>query len=194
MAADTRKIIIELKFSDGEAQETNSASSEQVGSGSSFNLSQFLDYVQHPIRSLEKATLGKNILVYQTYQYAKSMIKSVSLYAAERYFNLTENYKAEQTLQNTMSVIEHVSGIGTTIIGSAVTGAMGGFKVGGGYGAAAGAAIGATVGAGMAGINTIVETFKAWDQQKRSLLTMNIQSSFQQTRLGLIDDGRGTMY
>ena len=84
-----------------------------------------------------------------------------------------------------MSVLEHVSSIGASIVGGAITGA----KV---SGTPVGAAIGAVSGAIISSANQIINGFKAWDTQNINIATMNKQSAFQQVRLGLVDNGRGT--
>lgn len=176
--ADDKKIIIELTTST-----TTTTTTTQTQSGD--DLADILSMIQHPIKTLEKNVFGKNLIAYEAYQQVKRDVKSNALYVAHKYFNLTENYKAEQALENVESVISGVVGIGATIIGGAVMGA----KAGGGYGAIAGAIIGA----GHAVVNTATNAIKAWDRQHQQLTTMNIQSSFQQARLGLIDNGRGTL-
>lgn len=176
--ADERKIVIELKAT-GSGSDKSSKSEES-------DLTDALKNLQHPIQSMEKATLGKNVLVYRTYQQAKALLKDTTIYAVRKYFNLTENYKAEQDLNNTLSVLSNLASAGTSILGGAIAGA----KVSGGnpYVAAAGAVVGFTTW----GINTGLNAAKSWDQQHMQLTTMNIQSEFQQVRLGLIDNGRGT--
>lgn len=179
--ADERKIVIELKVNGSGGNVTRSS-----GNTEEENLTDVLKTIQHPIKTLEKNVFGKNILAYEAYNQAKTTIKKTAFYVAEKYFNLTENYKAEQDLENVMSVIEHVSGIGASVLGGAIIGT----KVAPGIGTA----IGAGVGLISAAINTGIDAVKAWDRQHMQLTAMNIQSSFQMTKLGLIDNGRGTLY
>lgn len=174
--ADERRIVIELKLSDGSDASSDEENKED-------DLTDILQIAQHPIRALEKATLGKNKILYYAYQQSKQIIKNAALYNLQLYFNLTENYKSEQDLQNTLSVISHVSEAWSLTLGGAIMGAKAGPA-----GAVAGAAIGLT----FSGINTVFNAFKEWNQQSIQLNTMNIQSSYQKVRLGLIDDGRGT--
>lgn len=179
--ADERKIVIELKAND---ILSSNASLNNADEESSENLTGLLKTMQHPVSSLEQATLGKNVLVYRLYESAKQTIKSTALYSAQKYFNLTENYKAQMDLNNTLSVIEHISNIGTSILGGAIAGAK--FGPGGAF-------AGAVAGTITAGVNVAINAAKAWDQQNLSLTQMNMQSAFQRTRLGLVDDGRGTL-
>ena len=173
---DERKIVIELKLSGGTGGGSGQKDDDET------SLTDILKSVQHPIKTLEKNMFGKNVLVYEGYMQAKRMIKSVALYHAEKYFNLTENYKAEQDLQNVTSVIAHVGSIGTSILAGAVIGAKVGHPI-----------IGAVVGTGIAAANIFIDREKAFFQQNMQLTTMRMQSSFQMTKLGLIDNGRGTL-
>lgn len=171
---DERRIVIELKPVDGKG---NDSSKDK-----SYSLRDFLEDIQHPVKSLEKATLGKNVLIYRTYQQGKELIKNAATFQLQKYFNLTENYKAEQTLENALNVISNVSSIGTSIIGGALAGLSVGHPV-----------LGGVIGAGFAIGNQMLNTWKTYDQQNRQITTSNLQSAFQKTKLGLVDDGRGTL-
>ena len=181
--ADDRRIIIELKVSgssDGDSKKREKESDKLVD---------FLQKAQNPLGTLEKsiineATLGKTEMVNYMWQQTKALAKNAIFYTVHKYYNLTENYKAEQDLNNTLSLISHVGEAYTSVIGGAIAGA----KAGGGWGAAIGAVAGATFWAG----NTVINAMKAWDQEGIQLNTMRIQSGYQKARLGLIDDGRGT--
>ena len=175
--ADERRIVIELKLGSGSSTTSSNDEDEEM------SLTDMLKIAQHPIKALEKATLGKSAVVYYAYQQAKQIVKATALYQLERYYNLTENYKAEQDLNNTLSVLERSVEGYTSIIGGAIIGAKAGP-----WGALAGAVVGAASWA----TNTVFSAWKAFDQQSIQLATMNIQSSYQKVRLGLIDDGRGT--
>ncbi|MCR4661686.1 MAG: hypothetical protein K5765_06805 [Clostridia bacterium] len=173
--ADERRIVIELKLKGkGEGG---------FGEKKDTDLTDALQAIGHPIKSLEKATLGKSAFIYYIYNQVKNGVINGARYKVGRYFNLTENYKAEQDLENTLSVIEHTASLGSSIVNGAVVG-----STVGPVGTAAGAILGAGFWAGNTGINAL----KSWDAQNRALSTTRIQAGFQQTRLGLIDDGRGT--
>lgn len=172
--ADERRIVIELKLN-------NSGSNNDEESKEDENLTSILKFAQHPIKSSEEALLGKNIIFYSFYQQAKQSIKSNGLYFINQYFNLTENYKAEQDLNNTLSYISNGASFFGSILASALIGGKAGHPV-----------AGAIVGAGMGAVNVVLNSYKAYDQQNIRLASMNIQSNYQKVRLGLIDDGRGT--
>lgn len=180
---DDRRLVLEVWSRSGDKKQN--ASTKLTEEDKSFQ--RILQTAIHPISSAEKATLGKNVAFYEAYSQAKSLVKSSVLIHAFKYYNLTENYQAEQDLNNTMSVLEHIGGIAASIVGGAVTGA----QVSGGT--PIGAAIGAAAGAITSVAGNIINGYKAWDSQNINLTTMNKQSAFQQTRLGLVDDGRGTM-
>lgn len=176
--ADERRIVIELR-----ATNQNGDAAKNKKDDDETNLTNLLKAIQHPIQTAEKATFGKNIVVYRAWEQSKSLIKNSAMYVVGRYFNLTENYKGEQDLQNTLSVLGNVIGAGTSIVGGAIAGAKAG---------PVGIVAGAAVGAVFWTANTALNAFKAWDNQRIQLATMNIESSFQQVRLGLVDNGRGT--
>lgn len=175
MPADDRRIVIELRATEvGEPAGANEATQE---TSDSTNLTSLLKTIQHPVASFEKAILGKSILLNQIYQGAKDIIKDAAFYQLGYYFNLSENYKAEQTLNNTMNIISRTAGMASAVIGGAIL-------VG-----PAGAVVGGTVAVG----KNILSAVKVYNQQNLNITQMNMQSAFQQTRLGLVDDGRGTM-
>ena len=176
--ADERRIVIELRATN---QSNNSVKSKT--DDDEINLTKLLSEIQHPIQTAEKATIGKNIVVYRAWEQSKALIKNSAMYVAGKYFNLTENYEAEQNLQNTFSLLENVISAGTSIIGGAIVGAKGGVP---------GAIAGAIVGGVMWGANTALNAIKSWDSQHMQITAMNIESSFQKQRLGLVDNGRGT--
>ena len=106
--ADDRRIIIELKVSgssDGDSKKREKESN---------NLVDFLQKAQNPLGTLEKsiineATLGKTEMVNYMWQQTKALAKNAIFYTVHKYYNLTENYKAEQDLNNTLSVISHAA-------------------------------------------------------------------------------------
>lgn len=171
--ADERKIVIELTAngSNGVHQKEDNQESD-----AGKDLKKFLKVAQHPIKALEDATLGKNVLAHYTLRQAWNLTKNSAMFYIGRGFNLSENYKGEQDLQNTINVLNQFTNGAQTIIGGAMMGGP----------------VGAIIGAGVWIGGQVLNAIKKYDAQERMLVTMNIQSSFQQTRLGLIDNGRGT--
>lgn len=169
--ADSRNIVIELKLKDSGGNSLSEKNAEEK-SGGEVDLKALL----HPVKTIEKATLGKHVVVYQAYNKAKAMLKQEAMYEINKYFSLTENYKAQQDMNNALATIEKVTGFGTAVIAGAMTG--------GPWGAVA-------AGVGYVG-SEIIQTYQRFDQQNRNLATMNVESTFQLTRMGLIDGGRGS--
>jgi len=174
--ADERRIVIELKAQNNQVTGGSGKSDDKQ---ESFDLSA----LAHPIKSLEKKTLGKNIIVYQAYSLAKQQIKTVALYEMNKYFSLTENYTAQQSMNNALTALGKVSGFGTATIGGAVTGSAAG---------PVGAAVGAVVAAVGYTVSEGIQIYQRFDKQNRDLATMNTQSQFQLTRMGLVDGGRNS--
>ena len=186
--ADDRRIVIELKVSSGDGGEEKTTAEKEFEKANRL-LASKLQIIQNPIGTIEssllkKATNGKPQLANYVLGQTKELSKKAITYFLGRYYNLTENYKAEQTIDNVMSCVNHVE----SILGTIGAGAIAGAQVGGGYGAIFGAALGVV----FATTNTVIDTIKAFDQEDINLATMKIQSSYQKARLGLIDDGRGT--
>ena len=150
-----------------------------------------------PTRTLD----GSNSDVQQTSKMSKQIdvakkfggmvainLKATALRAANisasRYFSLTENYIAENDLQNFKNVTGGLLRVGTSI----ATNAWAGMKIGGAYGAAAGAIIGAA---------TWIVNEELNYQQKMSNYYQNLnatryQTEFDRTRAGLVNEGKGT--
>ena len=186
--ADERKIVIELKVSGGTGDESTSA--EKENNRMTNDLVKKLKAVQHPFATMEnsllqKATLGKTEYAQYVLSKTKALAKNAILYNLNKYFNLAEDYKAEQTLNNTLNVLSHIGEGFTSILGGAIAGA----KTGAGV---PGAVVGALTGATFWVADTALNTYKAFDQENISLSTMRIQAGYQKVRLGLVDDGRGT--
>lgn len=136
----------------------------------------------------------------------------ISISSAEnslnRYFAMSENYMAETDYKNTMNVIKNVKSLASTVAnpmlmaGSSLsTGGMGGFS-GSGAASAAGAAGSASTSGGAAWMSII--SAASWlgnqiisYQQKLSGYYQNLnatiyQTEFDRTRMGLINEGKGT--
>ena len=169
--ADSRNIVIELKLKDSGGNSFSKKNTKEKNGGE-VDLSAFL----HPVKTIEKAVLGKHIVVQQAYNKAKAALKREAMYEINKYFSLTENYKAQQDMNNTLATIEKVTGFGTAVIAGAMAGGPGG------------AVVGALAYVG----SEIIQTYQRFDQQNRNLATMNVESTFQLTRMGLIDGGRGS--
>ena len=172
--ADERRIVVELSLKSAQKEDDDDEG---------LDLTEMLRTAQHPFHTAEKALFGKNAWANYAMQQTKQIVKNGVMYHINRYYNLTENYKAEVMLDNTLSVINHISEAYTSILGGAVIGSKAG---------PLGAVLGLVAGAGSWAVNTWFQAEKAFDEQNKNLSTMRIQSGYQRFRLGLIDDGRGT--
>lgn len=170
--ADSREIVIKLVVDSSDSKDSKGKSNDNVKEDGGINLTQLL----HPVRSFEKTLKERAPVAGVAFHYAFNAAKSGVMYALNRNFSLKEDYQSEVALNNTFAFIGKLSSAGSAI----GAGAM----IGGPFGAAVAAV-------GWVG-NEIVSAFQKYDQQQISLNEMNYQSTFQRTRMGLIDGGRGT--
>lgn len=124
----------------------------------------------------EGAKNWKTVLITETWGYAKSQIKSMVMYDINRYLNLTENYKLQTTVKNAQIAISKVSSLATTL----ATGFIAGNAIGA---AVAGIAWFVSEGIGIA---------QRFNDAYTEIARNNYQSIYSMSRLGLIDNGRGT--
>lgn len=165
--ADERKIVIELKVlgsGDGESKETGEPENKEK-----------------ELSSKEKA---KKSAIKQTVNWAFNEIESQVMYQVGLYCSLTDDYKTQLILNNVETTVNKVKGLAS----SAISGALIGAKIGVGPGAA----IGAAIGVGMDIISEGLSIARQYDQQKLNLAMTDRQTQYMQSRLGLIDNGRGT--
>lgn len=177
--ADTRKITIEIK-SENNSTPNNQAKNEKSSDGS---LTKTLETLLHPIQSIEKATLGKNVLVYQAYNQAKSQVATSIEITLNKRFTLKEDYMA----QNTYNVIKSEISKTTSAYASVIGGAIIGSKLGG-----VGAIIGGAIGGIGYGISSVISYQNTLSSYNQSLNASNYAISFARTRAGLTNGGRGT--
>lgn len=176
--ADSRNIVITLKMQH-EYISSDSGSNESGEDRGKASINKLL----RPTKTRGKEVLAKNVILNQAYQYAKASIKQAVEYQLNVYFSLTENYTAQQDMNNALTSIGKVTGFGASIM----TGATAGSVVPG-----AGTVVGAIAAAVAYAGNEAIQTYQRFNQQERTLAGMNVQSSFQLTRMGLIDGGRGS--
>ena len=138
-----------------------------------------LNKLLHPIKTLEKATVGKNVFINQAYQQAKQLISQTLSTSINRYFELSEDYMTENSYKNTMTMLGKAKSAATSIIGGAMVGGVVGGIV---------AAI------GWAG-SEYIQNQAALSSYYSSINSTNMQTDFSIMRSGnsaLINMGRGT--
>jgi hypothetical protein len=182
--------IIEIHSqSDGGGNASGGADSaaSSASDGAALNLNSIL----HPVSSLYKNALSnardeKNVWKYYGLQIG-SQIASDALNAAEnamnRYTSLEEDYVTEQTYNNVLTTVGKVkSGIGSVAAG-VISGAAFG---------PAGMVLGAVTGMASFAYNEYIGYQKRMSSYYQALNATDFQTQFDSSRLGLIDNGRGT--
>lgn len=107
---------------------------------------------------------------------AVSLLERGIMTSLNQYTNLSENYIAGNTIANVKTSVSMITGMAAQVAVGA--------KLGGFYGGAAAAAMG-TVGLG-------IQLYNRYSSYYSSLNATNAQTSWDATRLGLVNNGRGT--
>jgi hypothetical protein len=175
--AETRKITIEILTT---TQKTDSESRvEQLEK----RFEKMLEPKGVP-DSPKKKSSAKKYFMHKAMDQSRSLITKAASATINRYFDLSEDYITENTYKNTMVIVNKTRGLATSVIG----GAMSGARIGGVWGAVAGAAIGAI---GWGG-SEYIQNKAALSSYYQSINAASMQTQFQRTRAGLVDNGRGT--
>lgn len=170
--ADERKIIIELKAIGGDDSDEEEREEEEVST----------------VKARKKAI---HQALKTVFHYAYNEITSEVFYEIGQYTSLSEDYKTQVLVSNIQTTVNKVKSLASSTISTAMLGA----KIGGAFGGAGGpigAAIGLLVGAGASVVSTGLELRRMYDQQNISLLVGDRNAIYAQSRIGLIDNGRGT--
>lgn len=165
MASDERKITIELKA-------IGTDDSEDDGNGKDED---------------KKEKAAKNALKSSLKQIGKFAVRQATtqmLFEFERYTTLSENYKFEVMIGNAQTALKKTMALGSSLINGAATGMI--------IGGPAGAAVGAFVGAAEFAVTESLSLWRQYRQQDLQLATDDRTASYARSRLGLIDNGRGT--
>ena len=125
-----------------------------------------------------------SIVANEAFKQAKTIIKNLGTYSLNRYFNLTEDYLSEQTMQNVTTAIEKVTSIGTTIAGAVTIGSSFG---------PVGIALTTTIATVGWLINDGIEKEKRWQTARLAQNNANYNREFSAIRAGLIDGSKGTL-
>lgn len=179
--ADDRKIVIEIVGTGGKP---NTPKPTPTDPGGDITITDVKNWIIHPINSLEENTVGRNIFLNQAYQAAKAAVVNTVQYSINRHFELTENYIAQEDMNDALSAIHQIAGIAQTAVASAFAGGI--------YGGAIGAVAGFTIGLAGSLVNKSIQAAQAKDRENIQLATANKQNSFKMARLGLNNGGRST--
>ncbi|MDY4822857.1 MAG: hypothetical protein SO148_03575 [Candidatus Onthovivens sp.] len=125
-----------------------------------------------------------SIVANESFKQAKTIIKNIGTYSLNRYFNLTEDYLSEQTMQNVTTAIEKVTSFGTTIAGAVTVGSAFG---------PVGIALTTTIATVGWLINDGIEKEKRWQTARLTQNNANYNREFSAIRAGLIDGSKGTL-
>ena len=169
MAAETRKITIEILTG-------NQTTTSEPKKTTEKEKDEFLNKLLHPVKTLEKATLGKNVFINQVYSQSKQLISQTLSSSINRYFDLSEDYILENSYRNTMTTIGKAKSVATTVISGAIVGGP----------------VGGVVAAlGWSG-SEFLQNQASLSSYYQSINATNMQTNFSRTRAGLVDNGRGT--
>lgn len=177
--ADQKEIVIDIRSSQPSATGQSVGKDEEASSFSK-DLSELL----HPIRTLETETIGKNIILNQAYQNAKQNVKQMIDFSLNRYFNMKEDYLSQNTFNHVKTAISKVG----SFFEATGAGALAGSKFG-----LPGAVVGAAVGATGNAISQVVSYEQRMSGYYSALNATNFQTSFQASKMNLIDDNRNTL-
>ena len=176
MAQDTRKITIEILGSGGNTNGYAGGVTETEKTNGEINLSKLTHPMNHAMQKIDKSLFGKAYIFSQIYSTAKSLVKSGAEMTLNRYFNMSENYLAENTYNNIKTNIGKVTGLASSI----TSGVM------------AGGVIGGFVGAAAWGTNEWMSYNSKLSGYHSALNMSNMNTAFSNTRSSLYDNGKGT--
>ena len=178
--ADTRGLIITIL--DGGTTSTASVGKTTTKSIEDNGSSDFDAYLS-PVKTSEKHMLAKSVLLNQAFSLAKNNISQAFTSQFNRYTDLKEDYKLENTYNHVTTSLSKVEGVGSSLI----TGAMVGATVG-----PVGAVVGAGVALGSYGISEAVSYNSRMSKYNSQLNATNYGTNYNRIRAGLVDNGKGT--
>lgn len=176
MAQDTRKITIEI-LSTGKTIGTDSGGVKTPKKEEDeFSLNKLLHPMNNLAKKADKSLFGKTYFFTHTYNTIKSLSKSATDLSIQRYFNLSENYLAENTYNNIKNNIQKAGGLASSVIS------------GGMLGGVAGAAVGAVAW----GANELISYNNTLSSYHSAINTSVMGTQFSNIRASLYNNGRGT--
>ena len=164
MASDERKITIELKA-------IGADDSGDDGSGKDE------DKKEKAAKNAQRSALK------QIGKFAVRQATTEALFEFERYTTLSENYKFEVMIGNAQTALKKTMALGSSIMSGLTTAVM--------IPGPAGAILGSLIAAEFV-VTEVLSLSRQYRQQDLQLATDDRTASYARSRLGLIDNGRGT--
>lgn len=173
--AEIRKIVIEIGVS------PNNNNNNGGGSSSSLTKPLKQQKFKNSLKSEmeienEQAKQQMTSIVKMGVEKSLQIIKQSASLGMKRYFSLTEDYIGENNLNNFSTTVSKVSGLVSSI--------KTGFETGG--------AAGGIIGAVTWGVSEYIGYQSRINSYYSSLNATNYNTSYERTRAGLVDNGRGT--
>jgi hypothetical protein len=171
--AEVRKIVIEIGEIEKNNKQTTSTPSSSTKHKSKNLTASLKPSLYYENKEAEQQLLSiKTMAIQNTIQAIK---QSVNL-GMKRYFSLTEDYISENNFNNFSTAISKTTGLAAGVIA----------------GATAGGPLGAVIGAGVWVNSEIISYRSRMSNYYSSLNATNYNTSYERTRAGLVDNGRGT--
>lgn len=178
--AETRKITIEILSSTSTGGEQSKPPKEKKQRDET---KEFLSIAFHPIKSIEDATVNRNVWIKMAYNSSKQLIGQALSTGLNAYFNISEDYLTQQVCNN----IQRTISLGSSMASSVESGVM----VGAAFGPV-GALIGGTLGFATGAVNAQINYNARMSGYYSALNATNYGTQFSRTRAGLTNNGRGT--
>lgn len=182
--ADDRKITIEIVDGPGGSKQENE---ELETNDENEDFKKAISQSLHPIKFLKEkyhdTKLGKNVIFNMAVNKSIETGKSVVNDTFRRYVNLKEDYMAENSYNAISTTISKASSFGSSVVS--------GIQIGSTMGPI-GALVGGSIGAVFGAVNIAQSERMRYSSYYQQLNSSNFQTSFSQTRAGLINNGRGT--
>lgn len=172
--ADERKIVIEI------VSKSESTSPIKANGQVNNNITNITNNNYEVNNNVTEETIedktGKNVLVNQAVEQAKSLLKESISSTFNRMFSLKEDYLMENDYNIAMGHISRFTSFALTTVG--------GYKAGG--------LVGAGISVAGWGLSQGINLINRREQFYQNLNASNQQMQFSRTRAGLLDNGKGT--
>lgn len=174
--ADNRKITIEILSSEGDSSQTKEQKPEN-------DVKKALNKIMHPLKNSSLSDKASFVVVVYALEQARKMLVQGADYMFGRYYSLTEDYIGQTNYQNIKTAYGKVTGGVSSIFGGALVGSLAG---------PVGAVAGAVIGAFSWGVGEHTQNQSILSNYYQDLNSTNLNTQYNRTRAGLINEGRGT--